>query len=159
MNNFGRNLVFWLAIALMIAFLYNVFQGAQQQVAQNTEEIAYSDFMADARDGRVTEVVIQGQELKGQYSDGGRKFKTIIPENENVVDRIASTGVRIKAEKDKSDELSAFGVLLSWFPMLLLIGVWIFFMRQMQQRGGGGAMGFGKSRAKLLTEHQTKVTF
>ncbi len=159
MNSFGRNLIFWLAIALMLAFLFNIFQGAQQNQTTKTEMLAYTDFMADARAGRISDVQIKGQKLEGHYVSSGESFKTLIPQNENVVDRLDGTGVRIMAEEEDPDKISALSVFLSWFPMLLLIGVWIFFMRQMQGRGGGGAMGFGKSRARLLTEKQGRVTF
>ncbi len=161
MGNFGKNLVFWLAIGMMLAFLFNIFQGAQQQqqAGSTLDTLAYSDFMAEASAGRVTDVTIKGQEIQGHFSGSGQEFKTLVPENENVVDRLSQTGVRITAEKDDSEQISALGVLLSWFPMLLLIGVWIFFMRQMQSKGGGGAMGFGKSRARMLTEQHGRVTF
>jgi cell division protease FtsH len=159
-NNLGRNLIFWLAIGLVLAFLYNIFQGAQQQRGGAvSENIAYSDFMADAAGGRISDVLIKGQEITGHYSGTGQLFHVLVPDNENVVDRLASTSVRITAEKQNPEQVSALGILLSWFPMLLLIGVWIFFMRQMQSRNGGGAMGFGKSRARLLTEQQGRVTF
>lgn len=159
MNNFGRNLVFWLAIGLMLAFLFNVFEETQGKSAMDQTKLAYSDFMADAANGQISDVTIKGQEIIGHYATGGQEFHVMMPENENVVDRLQGTGVRIEAEKDDSDEISALGIFLSWFPMLLLIGVWVFFMRQMQGKGGGGAMGFGKSRARLLTEHNGRVTF
>ncbi|HEY8191081.1 MAG TPA: ATP-dependent zinc metalloprotease FtsH, partial [Alphaproteobacteria bacterium] len=163
MNNFGRNLVFWLGVALVLAFLFNVFETAKKQ--QNgggpgkAETLAYSDFMAEASAGRVSDVIIKGNTINGHYSGSGQEFTTLIPGNENVVERIKGSGVRITAEREDPDRISAMGVFLSWFPMLLLIGVWIFFMRQMQGKGGGGAMGFGKSRARMLTEQHGKVLF
>ncbi len=160
MENFGRNLVFWLAIGLMLAFLFNIFQSAQTQPQTGALDVlAYSDFMAEAAAGRVSDVTIKGQEIEGHFSGGGQEFATLVPENENVVSRLNNTGVRITAEKDSPEQISMLGLLLSWFPMLLLIGVWIFFMRQMQSKGGGGAMGFGKSKARMLTENQCRVTF
>ncbi len=159
MNSFGRNLIFWLAIALMLAFLFNVFQGAQQQQQERTQNIAYSDFITDAKAGQISDVVIKGQKRTGHYSQSGEAFSTMVPVNENIVERLDETGVRIMAEEVDPDQISAFNILLTWLPMLLLIGVWIFFMRQMQGRGNGGAMGFGKSRARLLTEKQGRVTF
>ena len=131
MNSFGRNLLFWLAIAFVLAFLFNVFQGAQSTHSAGTEAVAYSDFMADAASGRVSDVVIKGQEISGHYASSGEEFSVLVPDNENVVDRLAGTGVRIKAEAADEGKISALNILLSWFPMLLLIGVWIFFMRQM----------------------------
>jgi cell division protease FtsH len=158
-NNFGRNLVFWLAIGLMLAFLFNIFQENQMQQAGTSSELTYSAFMADAAAGNISNVTIKGSEIIGNYAASGDAFKTIIPPNENVVERLTNTAVQIKAEPDTTGQMSLFSILLSWFPMLLLIGVWIFFMRQMQSKGGGGAMGFGKSRARLLTEHHGRVTF
>jgi len=158
MNNFSRNLVMWLAIALLLAFLFNVFQGSQNGMDSEQSTLAYSDFMSEATSGRISDVSIKGQEITGHYSSGD-EFSTLVPENENVVERLQGTGVRITAQKEEGEQISALGVLLSWFPMLLLIGVWIFFMRQMQSKGGGGAMGFGKSKARMLTEQQGKVVF
>ena len=159
MNGFGRNLVFWLAIGLMLALLFNAFQTGSTQHAGSGNELAYSDFMAEASAGRISDVTISGEKITGHMASGGDEFTVLVPPYENVVDRLSNTGVRIMATPDDSGKISAIGILLSWFPMLLLIGVWIFFMRQMQSKGGGGAMGFGKSRARLLTEHQGKVTF
>ena len=161
MNGFGRNLVFWLAVGLMLTFLFNVFQGAQTQQQQSGggEVMAYSDFMAEASAGRISDVLLRGQQIEGHFSGSGQAFSVLVPNNENVVERLKDTGVRITADKEVPEKISALGIFLSWFPMLLLIGVWIFFMRQMQSKGGGGAMGFGKSRARMLTEHHGKVTF
>lgn len=159
MNNLGRNVFFWLAIGLMMAFLFNAFQGGQLGGVEKKTEMAYSDFMADAQAGRVADVTIQGQEVTGHLTSGGEPFKVTVPNAENVVERLQGSGVRITAKEVEGEKISAFSVLLSWFPMLLLIGVWIFFMRQMQGKGGGGAMGFGKSRAKMLTEKHGRVTF
>ncbi len=157
MNGFGRNLLFWLAIGLMMAFLFQVFQGAQiQNTTQNAK--AYTDFVAEAKSGNVASITVKGQQITGQYTSG-ESFTTMIPVGENVVERIDGTAVQVNAEEEDPEKISALNILLSWFPMLLLIGVWIFFMRQMQGRGGGGAMGFGKSRARLLTEKHGRVTF
>ncbi len=159
-NSLGRNIFFWIAIGLMVVFLINTFQsGNLGDLNANKKEIAYSDFMADAKGGRISDVTIQDQKITGHFTSGGEAFETTIPNNENVVDRLDETSVRITAKEVEGEKISAFSVLLSWFPMLLLIGVWIFFMRQMQGKGGGGAMGFGKSRAKLLTEKHGRVTF
>ncbi len=159
MNSFGRNLIFWLGIALMLGFLFNAFQGGQQKNAGKGTSVAYSDFIAEAKAGRVSDVLVRGGELVGHYTNSGDSFRVTVPQGENVVERIDGSGVRIAAESLDSDKISLLSVFLSWFPMLLLIGVWIFFMRQMQGKGGGGAMGFGKSRARLLTEKQGRVTF
>lgn len=160
MNGFGRNLMFWLAIGFMMVFLFNVFQSAKAPGKSGSGEMmAYSDFMAEAKASRISDVTIKGQEISGHYSSDGAAFKARIPANENVVERLKDTGVKITAEAEDPEKISALGILISWFPMLLLIGVWVFFMRQMQGKGGGGAMGFGKSRAKLLTEKHGRVTF
>ena len=159
MQGLGRNALFWLAIVLTLAFLFNIFQKNQQGVNGKSEALAYSDFMAAAKSGTISDVTIKGQDVTGHYASSGGAFKTVAPLEENIVDRLQGSGVRIKAEKEEMEQMSLLGVILSWFPMLLLIGVWIFFMRQMQGKGGGGAMGFGKSRARLLTEKQGRVTF
>ncbi|MBL8639007.1 MAG: ATP-dependent zinc metalloprotease FtsH [Alphaproteobacteria bacterium] len=154
----NRNLLFWLAIGLTLAFLFNIFQNSKSMHGKTADTLAYSDFMAEAKKGSIADVVIEGQNLSGHYTGGGKEFYSFIPMGENVVERLNGTRVRIKAEPENGEKISIFSVLLSWFPMLLLIGVWIFFMRQMQGKGGG-ALGFGKSRARMLTEKQGRVTF
>ncbi len=159
MNNpFGRNILLWLGIILVLGFVYSSYIQKKPDAAKADDAISYSDFMVNAKKGDVSEVVIKGQDLKGKLVDG-KEFSVMIPENENIVERLAGTPVKITAQKPDPEKFSALGVLLSWFPMLLLIGVWIFFMRQMQGRGGGGVMGFGKSRAKMLNEETKRVTF
>ena len=159
MNGFGRHILIWVGIILLIAFFYNLSQETSNANFNQGNVVAYSDFMREAREGTIQSVLIRDQKLVGEYSGTGEKFVTIIPPGENVVNRLEQTSVRIKAEHNDPNKISLVGVLLSWFPMLLLIGVWVFFMRQMQGKGGGGAMGFGRSRAKLLTEKQGRVTF
>lgn len=159
MQGMGRNIMFWLAIIVTLAFLFNIFQNSQGAKDGKMESVAYSDFMSSAKSGTISDVTIQGQEVTGHYASSGGTFRTMVPNGENIVERLEGTGVRIKAEKEAAEQVSLVGILLSWFPMLLLIGVWIFFMRQMQGGKGGGAMGFGKSRARLLTEKQGRVTF
>ncbi|MGE4313684.1 MAG: ATP-dependent zinc metalloprotease FtsH [Pseudobdellovibrionaceae bacterium] len=158
MNGFGRNILFWVAILLTLAFLFNVFNSAQNKQTPDGA-IAYSDFMKSATEGTISDITIKGQEVSGHYAQTNEKFTTLVPEGENVVERLNGAPVRIKAEIDDPNRISFMGILISWFPMLLLIGVWIFFMRQMQGKSGGGAMGFGKSRARMLTEDKNKVTF
>ncbi|MGP8232126.1 MAG: ATP-dependent zinc metalloprotease FtsH, partial [Methylovirgula sp.] len=118
---------------------------------------AYSEFVNDANRGQVREVTIQGNTISGKFTDG-RTFSTYAPTDPNLVTRLIDKGVLIHAAPAEEGVPSLFGILISWFPMLLLIGVWIFFMRQMQG-GGGRAMGFGKSRARLLTEKVGRITF
>ena len=158
MNNFSKSLFFWMAIILALAFLFNAFQETQIKNA-GTQDLAYSEFMAEAKRGGVSDITIQGQKITGHYAADGKEFRTIVPKGENVVERVTDTGVQIRARAEETGRVSILNVLLSWFPMLLLIAVWIFFMRQMQGKGGGGAMGFGKSRARMLTEKTGRVTF
>ncbi len=159
MNGFGKNIAVWLGIGLALIILLNALQASQQNTLSGQTEMAYSDFMAEAKSGSIADVTIQGQEIVGHTTTAGETFKVTIPTGENVVERIEGTGVRITAKAQEPAQVSLVSILLSWFPMLLLIGVWIFFMRQMHGKGGGGAMGFGKSRAKLLTEKHGKITF
>jgi cell division protease FtsH len=155
MSNFGRNLALWVIIALLLVVLFNLFQPGATHTAAT--QVAYSDFINEVNGGRVRDVVIQGRTVSGQLTDG-RTFQTYTPEDSSLVGRLTDKGVRVIAKPEDSDVNPLLHYLLSWFPMLLLIGVWVFFMRQMQA-GGGRAMGFGKSRARMLTEKQGRVTF
>ena len=151
-----RNLLMWGLIILLSVGLFNLFQ-SPERVNQNSNQIAFSTFLEEVDNGRVVEVQIQGNNINGTLSDGS-KFKTYSPNYPDLVNKLSDKNVSINAAPVEDKMPSLLGVLLSWFPMLLLIGVWIFFMRQMQG-GRGGAMGFGKSKAKLLNEAQGKVTF
>jgi cell division protease FtsH len=155
MSNFGRNLALWVIIALLLVVLFNLFQPGSSRTAAT--QVAYSDFIGEVNGGRVREVVIQGRTVSGQLTDG-RTFQSYAPEDPSLVQLLTNKGVRVIAKPEESDMNPMLHYLLSWFPMLLLIGVWVFFMRQMQA-GGGRAMGFGKSRARMLTEKQGRVTF
>jgi len=136
----------------MFPLLFNLFNKQQQK----EPEIIFSDFMVAAEKGDVTEVTIQGRNIRGKYQNGER-FKTYAPEDPDLVKVLREKGVKIAAKPEEGDPWYVI-LFVQWFPMLLLIGVWIFFMRQMQV-GGGKAMSFGKSRAKLLSENTQKVTF
>jgi cell division protease FtsH len=155
MSNFGRNLALWVIIALLLVVLFNLFQPGVTHTSAT--QMAYSDFLTEVNTGRVRDVVIQGRTVSGQLNDG-RTFQTYTPEDPALVGRLTDKGVRVIAKPEDNDVNPLLHLLLSWFPMLLLIGVWVFFMRQMQS-GGGRAMGFGKSRARMLTEKQGRVTF
>jgi cell division protease FtsH len=155
-NNFGRNLALWVIVALLLVALFNLFQPASGP-GRAAQQLAYSDFLNEVAAGHVRDVTMTGRQVTGQLSDG-RSFSTYTPEDPQLVSRLTEKGVRVVARPEDSEVNPLFHYLLSWFPMLLLIGVWVFFMRQMQG-GGGRAMGFGKSRAKLLTEKQGRVTF
>ena len=152
---FSRNMALWLVIALLVFALFNLFQGT----AQRGQELplAFSDFLTSVEAGDIRDVTLQGSGITGHYRDG-RNFSTYAPDNANLVPILTKYGVRISALPYDDDSPTLFSILISWFPMLLLIGVWIFFMRQMQS-GGGKAMGFGKSKARLLTENSSRVTF
>ena len=154
MSNFGRNLALWVIIALLLVVLFNLFQPGETKNA--AESVAYSEFVSDVNKGSVRSVLIQGPVVSGTLSDG-RTFQTYTPNDPSLVSRLTDKGVSVTAKPQEQDNMLV-RTLLSWFPMLLLIGVWVFFMRQMQS-GGGRAMGFGKSRARLLTEKQGRVTF
>lgn len=154
MGNFGKNIALWIIIGLLLVALFQLFQGGSSQ--SSSHELAFSEFMADVEAGKVSDVTIQGQTLAGHYIDG-REFNTFTPDDPSLVATLRDHNVQITAAPVESG-VPILSILLSWFPMLLLVGVWIFFMRQMQS-GGGKAMGFGKSRARLLTERQGRVTF
>jgi len=153
--NISRNLMLWAIILVCVVALFNLFQGAAPRNA--SREIFFSDFIAAVERSEIQDVVIQGSNISGSFKSGG-DFRTYAPEDPGLVPTLREHNVTIKAVPRADNEMSFWGVIISWFPMLLLIGVWIFFMRQMQG-GGGKAMGFGKSRAKLLTEKQGRVTF
>ena len=155
MNSNFRNLALWVVIGLLLIALFNLFQSPAQR--SNATEISYSQLLNDVNNGQVRAVTIAGNEVTGQYNDG-RVFQSYIPADANFVDHLTSKGVSVTAQPPADRAPSLLGILVSWFPMLLLIGVWIFFMRQMQG-AGGKAMGFGKSKAKLLTEAHGRVTF
>jgi cell division protease FtsH len=154
-NNFGKNLALWIIIGVLLVALFNLFQGSSPRTGQRS--LAYSDFLSEVESGRVNQVTIQGQQISGRFSDGST-FQTYAPQDAELVPRLNTSGVRISAAPPEEGTSGLFQILLSWFPMLLFIAVWIFFMRQMQG-GGGKAMGFGKSRARLLTEKTGRVTF
>ena len=151
-----KNLVMWGIIVLLSVGLFNMFQNPAKMGLSNSK-VSFSNFMSEVENGRVVEVEIQGSNISGTLTDG-TKFTTYSPNYPNLVEKLNDKGVSIVASPLEEKMPSLLGILLSWFPMLLLIGVWVFFMRQMQG-GKGGAMGFGKSKAKLLTEAQGKVTF
>lgn len=152
MNPLQKNIALWLVISLVFVFLYHLF--SQPRVVQ--ENIVYSDFLAYVEKNQVKEVQIQGELITGKLANG-KGFKTYMPKDADLVKTLVGKNVRI-AVKPVEESPWYMTVLISWFPMLLLIGVWIFFMRQMQS-GGGKAMAFGKSRARLLTEKGRKITF
>jgi len=153
LNTFYRNLSLWLVIGLVMVFIFNLFNEPQKSV----QEIPYSDFLEHVEKGKVTSVVIQGDQLDGAFENQAPFFTVIPAQDPDMMHLLKEKGVTIQV-KPVEDTPWYFELLISWFPMLLLIGVWIFFMRQMQT-GGGRALSFGRSKAKLVTDQNTKVTF
>jgi cell division protease FtsH len=152
----AKNLILWVVIALVLMSVFNNF-GPRRA---STQQVDYSRFISDVKHGRVQKVIIEGRNIQGVLQTGER-FSTYTPETDNraLVGDLLENGVVIDARPPEQQSL-LMQIFISWFPMLLLIGVWIFFMRQMQGGGGGrGALSFGKSRARLLGEDQVKVTF
>ncbi len=152
MNNF-KNFALWIIIGLLLVALFNLFQGPGRE--RSGPEMTYSQLLAEVDQGNIRDVTISGNTISGHYSNG-RAFKTYAPKDAGLIDKLTRKGVDISAAPTEKSPL--FSIFVSWFPMLLLIGVWIFFIRQMQG-SGRGAMGFGKSKAKLLTEAHGRVTF
>jgi len=155
-NNLGRNLALWAIIALLIVALFQLMNSGSTS-RDDQPDVAFSQFIAEVEAGDVREVNIKGHEIVGTRHDGTR-FKSFAPDDPDLVRRLTDRGVVIHAEPATKDTPLLVQLLISWVPFILLIGVWIFFMRQMQS-GGGKAMGFGKSRARLLTERHGRVTF
>jgi len=151
-----KNLAMWAIIVFLTMGLYNLFKNPQNTSSQNNN-ITFSEFLEEVDNGRVVQVNIQGNSIKGVYSNG-KNFNTYSPNDPNLIEKLTEKNVSISASPIDEKMPSLLGVLLSWFPMLLLIGVWIFFMRQMQG-GKGGAMGFGRSKAKLMSDIRKKVSF
>ena len=156
MNNLGRNIFIWVIIGIALMSLFNLFQNpASNGTSRN---VAYTDFVGSVEAGQVRDVMIEGANITARTKDN-QQISSYVPEGADIVGILTENDVRIEARPDDSKSPGFLSLLLSWFPMLLFIGVWIFFMRQMQGGGKGGAMGFGKSRAKLLTEAHGRVTF
>lgn len=152
MNQFYKNLALWLVISLVMILLFNTMTKKQGE----QKPITYTAFLSAVDKGKVQEVTIQGENIEGKYSDQ-KQFKTTAPEDPGLIPELRKNKVTIQV-KPAEDHSFWFTLLVSWGPILLLIAVWIFFMRQMQS-GGGKAMSFGKSKAKLLTESQGQITF
>jgi len=152
LNNFNKNLALWIVIVLMMILLYNIF--SQQQTSQ--AEINYTEFLSMVGNDEIKQVVIQGQELRVTDDKGGQ-FNVYAPRDNDLISILRNEGVSIKA-KPEQETPWFISVLVSWLPMILLIAIWIFFMRQMQG-GGGKALSFGKSSARMLSDQAEKITF
>jgi cell division protease FtsH len=153
LNNLVKNVAIWLVIALVLMTVFNQF--STRQTAQKAVE--YSQFIEEVKQGRIAKVTIEGRVLKGVKTTGER-FTTYSPSDPWLVSDLLKNGVIIEAKPEEEPSL-LMNIFVSWFPMLLLIGVWIFFMRQMQGGGRGGAFSFGKSRARMLDESNNTITF
>lgn len=151
----NRNLVLWIIIGLFLVAIFNLFQSPSSQ--QQQEAMDYSTLLQNAKDGHVKDVLIKKDVVTGHLKDG-RAFSSVVPAHDGqFVDRLLAEGVHIKAAPAEEEMSGFMQVLLSWLPMILLVGVWIYFMRQLN--GGNKAMGFGKSRARLLDDKAVRVTF
>ncbi len=155
MNNAGKNFAVWVVIALLLITVFNLFSNDRN--IEESKDLAYSEFLLHIDNSQVQDVTIRGRNITGHFKDG-KKFTTYAPDDPQLVEKLTNMGVTVSAAPLEDSVSPFFGLLLNWLPMLLFIGVWIFFMRQMQT-GSGRTMGFGKSRAKLLTENSDKVTF
>ncbi len=153
MNNLMKNVAIWLVIALVLMTLFNQF--GTRQTAQS--QLEYSQFIDEVKSGKIAKVTIEGHTLKSVTTDG-KRFTTYAPSDPWLVSDMLKSGVVVEAKPEEEPSF-LMNIFVSWFPMLLLIGVWVFFMRQMQGGGKGGAFSFGKSKARLLDEATNTVTF
>jgi cell division protease FtsH len=154
-SNLLKNLAVWLLIGFLVFLVVDFYQGSKP--SQSTQPLSYSNFLTEVKNGNVSRVEIRGNNIKGELNNGSI-FTTYSPNDQGLISRLEKSSVEIIALPLENNSPGLLDILISWFPMLLLIGVWIFFMRQMQS-GSGRAMGFGRSRAKLLNENKNKVTF
>ena len=156
MNSSGKNLAVWVVVALVLVLAFNMFEGGKRDV--KTANVAYSEFLKLVESDNISDVSIVGRTITGHLDDG-TKFSTYTPPNDpSLIDKLTRKNVIIKSAPEEEAVSPLLGLFLNWLPMLLFIGIWIFFMRQMQG-GGSRTLGFGRSKAKLLTEKQGKVTF
>ena len=158
MNNIGKNIAIWVIIGLVLMTVFNQFN--KRQETQN--QIEYSQFVSDVESGKVQSLTIEGDPLRGQWLKGkrtdGTGFSTFAPFDYRLVDDLVKNNVRFGAKPEEQPSM-LMSIFISWFPMLLLIGVWFFFMRQMQGGGKGGAFSFGKSKARMLDQDTNVITF
>ncbi len=154
MSDMAKNLILWVVIAIVLMSVFNNFTATQS----SPQTLAYSDFIEQVRQGQVKEVTVQGRTIDG-VSQNGQRFTTYSPGDDGLVGDLLNNNVEIRAAPPEKPSV-LMQILINWFPLFILIGLWIFFMRQMQGGGGGrGAMSFGKSKARMLSEDQVKVTF
>ncbi|MCB5184875.1 ATP-dependent zinc metalloprotease FtsH [Methylobacillus gramineus] len=153
MNNIVKNIAIWLIVALVLMTVFNQFGPKSASESQ----VVYSQFINEVKEGRIAKVTIDGRVLRGVTNEG-RKFNTYAPSDPWLVSDLLKNNVTVEAKPDEEPSL-LMNIFVSWFPMLLLIGVWVFFMRQMQGGGKGGAFSFGKSKARQLDENSNNTTF
>ena len=154
MNDMAKNILLWVVIAIVLMSVFNNFGPPAPRV----QTVSYSTFINGVKSGNISDVKIAGRTIEGRYANG-ETFSTLTPNDPKMIDDLLANGVEVNVKEPEQDSM-LMQIFISWFPMLLLIGVWIFFMRQMQGGGGGrGAMSFGKSRARMLGEDQVKITF
>ncbi len=154
MPNMTKNILLWLVIAMVLMSVFENFTSPQEGRGR---EMEYSTFLSEVENGNIASVEISGDTITGETNDN-RAFTTFAPNDPKLIDDLYTNGVRISAKKEEGTSL-LMSLLISSFPILLLIGVWIFFMKQMQGGGRGGALSFGKSKAKMLTEDKNHITF
>jgi len=150
----ARNIAFWVVLFLLILALFNLFSGSGTTL--QSREITFSEFVNSVENGEVGQVTLDGEQIRFRGSDG-QDYLTIKPEDAGITDLLIKNNVPVRAEKQQQSGFQSF--LITLLPFLLLIGVWVYFMNRMQGGGKGGAMGFGKSKAKMLTEKHGRVTF
>lgn len=155
MNSTYKNIVLLVVIGVLLVLLFNLFQGTSSLPLQTM--MPFSDFMARVEEGKVADVAIKGHIVSGHLTDAGATFATYLPDDTAITDKLLAKNIKIVAQPDDTGP-GFWGTVLSYAPMLIIIGMWIFFLRQMQS-GSGRAMGFGRSKAKMLTEKSGKVTF
>jgi cell division protease FtsH len=153
--NIGKNLIIWAAIMVLLIVLFQVFQSSGSRAPKDS--LSYSEFLSRVNSGQITQVKIQGHNITGAQT-GGVPFATYAPDDPKLVDTLSSKGVQITAAPEDDSVNPLLTILINWAPLLIIAGIWIFFMRQMQANGGK-AMGFGKSKARLLNERAGRVTF
>jgi cell division protease FtsH len=155
-NNIGKNIALLLVIGVLAALLFNTFHSGGNTPEQSL--MPFSDFMKRVDEGKVADVLIRGSSLTGHLTESGTGFETYLPSDASISEKLLAKGITIKAQPEDHDALTFWSFVLNYAPFLLIIGLWIFFMRQMQS-GSGRAMGFGRSRARMLNEKTGKVTF
>jgi len=155
LNNMFKSIAIWMVVALVLMTVFNQFNTRPQQAQQT--QLDYSQFLEEVKQGHITKVTIEGRVLKATTADGNR-ITSYAPTDLWMVSDLLKNGVKIEAKPEEEPSF-LMNIFVSWFPMILLIGVWIFFMRQMQGGGKGGAFSFGKSRARMLDENKERFTF